>query len=78
MTREINTDTPLHEIESEAKWQHDYIDYLSKMSDMELFEQIVEDGSGDDFDGAFTNRGWWRWCYLVALFRHRLTLLWIG
>ena len=41
------------------KWQQSIIDSLEKFSDKELVDEIVTLANGDDYDGCFTDRGWW-------------------
>lgn len=54
-------------------WQQRIVDYTPSMSNEALFEDVLQQASGDDYDGCFTIRGWWKYEYLANALRERLT-----
>lgn len=41
------------------KSQEGYLEFLKGMSVQDLLEQMLEQATGDDWEGSFTPRGYW-------------------
>ena len=54
------------------KWQQQVVIHISKMTDMELFDHIIDLSGGDEYDGQFSNRGHWEFYYCIDTFKSRL------
>ena len=54
------------------KWQQRIVDKASEATDLELLKQLLAIAHGDDYDGDFTDRGWWEYAYLRDLMIERL------
>ena len=46
------------------KWQEKFANSVIAMSNKELLDATLEAASGDDYNGGFTNAGWWEFCFL--------------
>jgi hypothetical protein len=56
----------------ELKWQQRIIDRARNASNDELFDWLLLCAPGDDYDGCFTDQGWWEYDYLKKEVRRRL------
>jgi len=54
------------------KWQENYIVLIKKLSNYDVFDQLIYDAQGDDWDGAFTDQGEWKFHTLRAEVEERL------
>jgi hypothetical protein len=54
------------------KWQREISDKAHSTSNNELFDWLLECASGDDYDGGFTDRGFWEFEHLKKEMRERL------
>lgn len=54
------------------KWQQYIVDKVSKMSNENLFNYILEVSTGDSWDGCFTDRGCWEFYYIIDQYKERL------
>ncbi len=54
------------------QWQEKIIEYLTTLSDEELFDYIIEQSRGDDWENEFTSRGYWEFEYCIKEFKKRI------
>ena len=55
-----------------TEWQKTLIADVEKMSNAELFQYLIDAQIPDDYDGAFTDRGYWERQYSEELMREKL------
>ncbi len=55
-----------------TKWQKEFEKQVELYTNSILLEDILFRAGGDDWDGAFTNRGYWKYNYLVTILKGRL------
>ena len=53
-------------------WQKKFLVRISKLSDKDLLGETLEMASGDDYDGGFTERGYWEYEQLRKALDKRL------
>ena len=53
-------------------YQQKIIEQEKSMSNQELFDEVLSQSSGDDYDGMFTPTGEWEYSYLLTKLRERL------
>lgn len=53
-------------------WQQEYITYVSRLSNDDLFQDVFDDCHGDSWDGCFTKRGFWKYTWARNELRIRL------
>lgn len=57
---------------TKLKWQQKILRNISEMNNVELVENTLSAGGGDDYDGCFTERGQWEYDGLIAELNKRL------
>ena len=55
------------------QWQQKIIDYYSNISNVDLLDEVLDLARGNDWEGAFTDHGWWKFNYVKSLLYGRLT-----
>jgi len=55
-----------------AKWQEKELAEWVKLSNRELFDEMIDAQQPDDYDGCWSSRGWWRHFMLIDLVEERL------
>ena len=53
-------------------WQQKIIDHYSNISNEDLLGEVIAWAAGDDWDGDFTDHGWWEFNYAKSLLHERL------
>ena len=53
-------------------WQKKIIENEKTMSNKELLDEVLDQAQGDDYEGAFTERGRWEYEYLLGKLHERL------
>jgi hypothetical protein len=54
------------------KWQKEYLDKVSKMTNEEVFNEYSYLCGGDDYDGCHTSEGEWKFDVITKEFIDRL------
>ena len=54
------------------KWQKEFLEDISKMSNPELLDATLLLAGGDDYDGCMTDRGEWEFAQLTTTLDERL------
>ncbi len=54
------------------KWQQAILKEIHSATNRELFDDFIELAGGDDWDGQFTDRGWWEFEQLQNELESRL------
>jgi len=54
------------------QWQLQIIDREKTWTNEELFDEVLSQAKGDDYDGHFTEHGYWEYKYLCEQLRKRL------
>ena len=55
-----------------TKWQQKFMGYVESLTDESLYNSIIYNSGGDDYDGGFTNRAAWKQSYAEEKLRERL------
>jgi len=53
-------------------WQKKIMLHEVLMTNAQLLEAVLEQATGDDYDGCFTDRGRWEYMYLEEKLKERL------
>jgi len=53
-------------------WQKEIAEREKKMTNRELLDEVLDQAGGDDWDGAFTDKGKWEYEYLIKMLEKRL------
>ncbi len=53
-------------------YQKKIVENEKNMSNEELFDEVLSQATGDDYDGCFTTKGLWEYNYLESKLRERL------
>ncbi len=53
-------------------WQDKIIEFEKTLSNRELFDEVINQAAGDDYDGGFTTHGDWEFRYLRDKLERRL------
>jgi hypothetical protein len=54
------------------KWQERHLARIKLLSNEELLEEVLDSAGGDDYDGCWTNRGWWEYQVMKEELESRL------
>lgn len=55
-----------------AKWQEKELAEWAKLSNRELFDEMIAAQQPDDYDGCWSSGGWWQHLMLLDLVEERL------